>query len=92
MAKETRTFHNGPLLDLVAPHVEEACRQGHATACQERSAKDRLSRQGRAYRPRALVSFLLEKRLEIYTAPLIFYGRHSLKLRSMKSKFQLCRK
>ena len=42
LSEETRTFHNGPLLDYVRPLVEGVYKQEHATVCQERSAVERL--------------------------------------------------
>ena len=42
LSEETRTFHNGPLLDYVRQLVEGVYKQEHATVCQERSAVERL--------------------------------------------------
>lgn len=66
-ARETRTFHSGPLLDLVGPHVDGAYRQGHVRVNQAGCARDQLLRAGIVYKHLAPVRFSLNSNVRKFT-------------------------
>ena len=66
-ARETRTFHSGPLLDLVGTHVDGAYRQGHARVNQGGSARDQLLRAGIVYKHLAPVRFSFNSNVRKFT-------------------------